>query len=272
MMLPDDFVFSQSSLQDYADCPRRFELRYGLRLRWPAVEADPVLEHERHLLQGAAFHHAVHQHGLGVPAEDVTRLMDDAVIEGWWRQYLQSEWATAAGRRHPEITLSMPLGEHRLMAKFDLLLVTDGGEVQIIDWKTSAQAARTDWLLKRLQTRVYRLVLARAGEELTGYRPLKPDQLEMIYWYVNGQAVRLAYDTAELERDEAELLRLMDEISTREVFPLTEDVRRCAFCTYRSLCNRGEAAGVSAEWDDEAIETTADEVVIDLDQIAEIEF
>jgi len=34
--LPAPFTFSQSSLQDYYDCPRRFELRYLSRLIWPA--------------------------------------------------------------------------------------------------------------------------------------------------------------------------------------------------------------------------------------------
>ena len=56
MTLPADFQFSQGSLQDYADCPRRFQLGYILRLAWPAVEAEPVLESERRQLQGQAFH------------------------------------------------------------------------------------------------------------------------------------------------------------------------------------------------------------------------
>ncbi|MCP4541151.1 MAG: PD-(D/E)XK nuclease family protein, partial [Chloroflexi bacterium] len=66
MTLPADFQFSQASLQDYVDCPRRFQLRYVLRVAWPAPEAEPVLENERYLQQGAAFHRLVHQHALGL--------------------------------------------------------------------------------------------------------------------------------------------------------------------------------------------------------------
>ena len=37
-ILPVNFTFSQSSLQDYTDCPRRFQLRYidagGIRTRY----------------------------------------------------------------------------------------------------------------------------------------------------------------------------------------------------------------------------------------------
>ena len=40
--LPDDFHFSQGSLQDYVDCQRRFQLRYLMKLAWPAVDAEPA--------------------------------------------------------------------------------------------------------------------------------------------------------------------------------------------------------------------------------------
>ncbi len=40
MALPSDFQFSQSSLQDYVDCPWRFYLRYIRQLAWPAIVAE----------------------------------------------------------------------------------------------------------------------------------------------------------------------------------------------------------------------------------------
>ncbi|MCA9982517.1 MAG: PD-(D/E)XK nuclease family protein, partial [Anaerolineales bacterium] len=38
LALPETFAFSQSSLQAYEDCPRRFWLAYVEQLPWPAVE------------------------------------------------------------------------------------------------------------------------------------------------------------------------------------------------------------------------------------------
>jgi len=38
------FSFAQSSLQDYLDCPRRFQLRYVLNQPWPTI--DPVLRRD----------------------------------------------------------------------------------------------------------------------------------------------------------------------------------------------------------------------------------
>ena len=57
-----------------------------------------------------------------------------------------------------------------------------------------------------------------------------------------------------------------------EAFPLTDEVRRCRFCSYRSLCDRGGAGRLEDfdidEYEDEEEETFA----LDFDQIAEIEF
>jgi hypothetical protein len=47
MILPGDFQFSQASLQDYVDCPKRFPLCYLMKLSWPAIQAEPVSEHEQ---------------------------------------------------------------------------------------------------------------------------------------------------------------------------------------------------------------------------------
>ena len=60
---------------------------------------------------------------------------------------------------------------------------------------------------------------------------------------------------------------------TRPDFPLTTDERRCRYCVYRSLNNRGEQAGSLADWD-ENVNTNIEEsdFTIDIDQIAEIEF
>ena len=35
-------TLSQSSLQDYVDCARRFQLRYLDRLSYPAIESEPA--------------------------------------------------------------------------------------------------------------------------------------------------------------------------------------------------------------------------------------
>ena len=158
MTLPTDFQFSQGSLQDYVDCPRRFQLRYLLRLQWPAIEAEPPLENERHLQQGAAFHRLVHQHILGVPLEKLSPPVADPDLRRWWHNYSTADLALSPSR-YPEIVLSAPMGAYRLVAKYDLVTVDPGRGASILDWKTSRKRPKRKWLAERLQTKVYPYLL-----------------------------------------------------------------------------------------------------------------
>lgn len=278
MALPPDFLFSQASLQDYVECRRRFQLRYLLNLQWPAPEAEPAEELEQHMLDGATFHKLIHQHRLGIPAEHLAPDEDGPLAE-WWRAYLASPPPDLPTQQYPELALSVPLGEHRLIAKFDLLAVDPGRRAVIVDWKTSRRQA-ANWLAARLQTRVYRYVLSQAGAHLNDGAPVAPEQIRMLYWFaVDPQHPEtLLYDTTQAAADERYLAGLAKTIaeSGEDDFPKTEDARRCRFCSYRSLCNRGIEAGLLSEEDaDDAGEPETEfdwDRGIDFEQIAEIAF
>ena len=275
MTLPPDFQFSQGSLQDYSDCPRRFQLRYLLQLQWPAIEAQPPLENERRLQQGAAFHRLVHQHMLGIPAEDLTRSISDPDLQRWWDSYENASLALSPAR-YPEIVLSAPLGKHRLMARYDLITVEPGEEAGILDWKTSRKLPKRKWLKARLQSKVYPYLLVRAGAHLNQGQPFEPKQVEMTYWFPEfpDDPIRFSYDATQHAAAEDELTALVEEIAKLgdEDLPLTPDERRCRYCPYRSLCERGIEAGPLDEADDEFELEAEFDVAVDFDQIAEIEY
>jgi hypothetical protein len=272
-MLPDDFIFTQTSLQDYLDCPRRFELRYLLEQRYPAPVVAEQLEFERRAEQGARFHHLIHQHQVGIPPDLLTRCLDDDELAAWFALYLRAGLDDLPPARYPEVALTVPLGDYALTAKYDLLAVEVGGRAVIVDWKTGERVPRAEALAERMQTVVYRYVLAKGGAHLTGGRPIPPERIEMRYWYArSGETIRLPYDAAAHARDEALLLRLAAEIAARADFPLTSEARRCAFCVYRGLCERGDQAGSLAEWDGEVEADDLSGFTLDLEQIAEIAF
>ncbi len=54
-------------------------------------------------------------------------------------------------------------------------------------------------------------------------------------------------------------------------FPLTDDERKCAYCTYRSFCDRGGKAGTTSEAEAE-LSAAKTEFNLTFEQIAEIEF
>ncbi|KAF0107293.1 MAG: hypothetical protein FD146_1771 [Anaerolineaceae bacterium] len=267
--LPAGFTFSQSSLQDYSDCPRRFQLRYIEQLKWPAVESEPALENERRQQEGQLFHRLVQQRLIGLPADKLTPLASTLDLRRWWENYLTHPIDDVSGyAQYVEVTLSAPVGTCRLLAKYDLVAVRDGRAV-IFDWKTSHKRPRDEWMAARMQTRVYRALLVQAGTHLNGGKPFEPEQVEMVYWYADfpSEPARFPYNAAQHKRDWDGLTGIVNEIANHRVFPLTEDEKKCAYCPYRSYCNRGVAAGTGEE-----LETESAEAQINFEQIAEIEF
>ncbi len=284
MTLPKGFLFSQSNLQDYVDCQRRFQLRHILHLHWPAVEAEPYLENERMIDQGAQFHKIVRQYLIGVPEDQISKTMSgDEVIELWWNNFLKSLKdgnlkiiSEMSRQKYEEITLSVALDGYRLIAKYDLLIIQPKGELIILDWKTSQNHPKRKWLADRLQTHVYPYVLTGALSGLIGGNPVDPNQIEMIYWFTSqpDQPERFSYNKLNYQEEAGYLNNLVSTINQKSdpIFPLTPDVRRCLFCTYRSLCDRGVKPGDLRSLEDYSESESAEEVTLDFDQIGEIEF
>lgn len=267
--LPTPFTFSQSSLQDYVDCPRRFQLRYIEKLTWPAIKSEPVAENERRQIEGQIFHRLVQQYLLGVPSENLSRMANTPNLERWWNNFRQE--FDSLGKLHPELTLSSPIGNHRLVAKYDLVAV-QGNKATIYDWKTYTKRPRDEWMSARWQTRVYRALLVQSGAHLNNNNSVEPEQIEMIYWYADfpSEPTRFKYAVNQFKRDWSAIEKVVNEISSIREFPLTEDEKTCRFCVYRSYCNRGTHAGqideAEAEMDSEAA------FDVNFEQIGEIEF
>ena len=189
MSLPTNFQFSQGSLQDFVDCPRRFQLKYVEQLAWPAVEAEPALENESFLQQGAVFHRFIQQYLLGVPAEKLTSIAArDLNLAQWWENFsgavqnLEGLGDLPDSKQHPEFSLSAPISEFRLVGKYDLLSIIDNKFI-IYDWKTSRKQPKREWIAANLQTRVYPYLLVESGAHLNSQSRIEPSQIEMVYWF-----------------------------------------------------------------------------------------
>ena len=271
MQLPSNFQFSQSSLQDYVDCRQRFFLRHVLKLSWPAVEAEPVLENEQAMQRGSLFHNMVRQHLLGIPEQRLDRMANEETLSRWWQAYLANIGGQLKGARYTEIALSMPMMGFRLLAKYDLLLILPDGKVIIYDWKTSTRRKMNRQnLLGRLQTRIYPYLLVQAGGFLDQKQHLSPDQIEMIYWFaaVPGSPETIVYNSEQFQRDGQYLEGLVKEIGGLEEasFFRTEREERCNYCSYRSFCERGSQAGLMRMEEEEGVEE------FDFEEIEEIAF
>ena len=288
MTLPADFHFSQGSLQDYVDCQRRFQLRHLLQLSWPAVPAEPIEENERRGRLGRVFHQLISQHLLGLPQERLASIAAAENLTDWWSSYLEyaadikalllQEGSKDASTLalHPEYLLSAPLGDYRLVAKYDLIAFLPEKHAFILDWKTSRNPPSWQWLDQRLQTRVYPYLLVVAGAQLNTGLAIQPDQVEMIYWYAEQPELlrRFVYNPEKYQEDGHYLVSLVTEIISKGEgdFALTSEWKRCQYCIYRSYCDRGVQAGPLAESLSELEDEVDFEISLDFEQIAEIEF
>ncbi len=280
--MPENLTtLSQSSLQDYQDCPRRFELRYLQRLAYPAIETEPALENEKHQQEGEYFHRLAQQHLIGIPAEQVGRLANTENLQRWWGNFQDFRSLGDFGSLYPEITLSAPLGKFRLVAKYDLIAIEKDRAV-IFDWKTYRKRPKNEWLHVRWQTRVYRALLVKAGAHLNSGSPFTPEQIEMVYWFAEfpAEPAKFPYKADQFKRDWDALTKIAEEISHAATsagstsltmnFPKTDEVSKCSYCPYRSYCNRGVRAGDAA---DAELETEAEELFdVNFEQIGEIGF
>ncbi len=281
-----DLTFSQGSLQDYTECPRRFQLRYLLRQPWPALESQPLLEFEQYQELGQRFHRLVQRHINGVAADQISAGVEDADLRRWWKAYLATpppglpalgQAERSSGEPSPgwrisaEEVLVAVIGNQQLLARYDLLAIAEGGLAFIVDWKTSRRPATRAQLAQRMQSWVYPFVLVEAGADLGG-GPIAPEQVRMVYWFANDpqRPQTLSYSTRQHEAHGRYLRALIEEITTRAdpIWPLTPDETRCRFCTYRSLCDRGVEAGDWAAFDDER----QPELEFTLDDVPEIAF
>ena len=248
-------VFTQTALRDFAACPRRFQLRYLQRLPWPqAPLSGPsalAIERGRHL------HRLIERHLLGIPID--AELIADATLRGWWLSFLRNGPTFPHGRRWQEHRLTIPIDDHYLHGRFDLLIVTESGDSPaafLYDWKTSRprplSALRNDW-----QTRLYLAMVAESGTALTsGTGPMSAEALTMTYWYAAepDQPRAIPYSQAEHTHNWALLKETIARIMAQPVdktWPLTTDLEECRRCAYQVFCGR-QSAGAALDQRDES--------------------
>jgi len=272
----DRFLFSAQSLQTFADCERRFELRYIESCLWPATEAEPFLAYEKHMENGRRFHEAVHRHFIGIePAGPVPT--SDGDLQRWWDAFIAFAPDIVLGRRYPEQTIFGHIGGYPVSATYDLIIVGDG-KITIYDWKTYRKRPLRQTMQNRLQTHVYPYIAVQAGREVFDISSIFPDKIEMIYWYTDfpEKPETFVFDEDLYRASEVYLIELVERIETLKSgsFQKTSDQKRCGYCTYRSLCERGRRAGSMESTPEEADVALSDDEdeLFSFDDIEAIEF
>lgn len=244
--MSETIIFSRRKLEDFLACQRRFQLRYLHQLAWPFAPYDPV--QTAAMQKGEAFHQLVQRHYLHLPVPDDVLNQYDVQIRRWWQTFLQQGPSLAADERPlVEMTLTVPVGGHALLGRFDLIIVGPD-QVRIFDWKTGKPRAgeelKNDW-----QTRLY-FALAAEGKQALAMPDLQPEQISMTYWYAQQpqESVTISYSHDEHTQNWAEIQAIVTQVAQRlpqtTSWPLTDDLATCAQCPYQNYCGRFEVDAI----------------------------
>jgi CRISPR/Cas system-associated exonuclease Cas4 (RecB family) len=243
--LPPAFAFSQSSLQDFADCPRRFQLRYLLGQAYPAPLGKPLASLDRSLERGERFHRLMERHWRGIRLPE---RVDPLVADLWQAFCANPPSDVPQAFRRVEFSVNVKpswANGARLTAKYDLLAYDPDGDALIVDWKTSRRPPRAS-LERRLQTVLYPLLLVEAAPSLFG-AALPPERVTLLYWFGEdgGETERFTYNGESYAADRAYISALLARLNALDVaeFPLTADLQHCRACQYRALCERDQVSG-----------------------------
>lgn len=250
MILDDSFVFSANNLQDYMDCPRLFELKHILRQSWPAIMSQPVQIAEEKMAVGSQFHRLAHQLLEGIPTEVLTPTITNPLLQNWFSQFIRFIKPFQSEILHSEYSSISTLKDYRVVAVFDLIMRLKDGQIIIADWKTTEVKPKRAFYENRIQTLLYPLIAWDSAPVIfNADRNIQPADIAILFWFpaFPGSGLEFPF-SKEIDQANRKLLgNLIIEISQKDLgtFVKTEDVKRCVYCQYRSLCDRGSVAGHS---------------------------
>lgn len=255
----DSLTLSRYKLTTFLTCRRQFQLRYLDRLSWPNRPLNA--QSETAVSRGQAFHQLIQQHFLGIPV--VPAAIEDVQLRRWWTLFVHNHPPLPDGQRLPEINLTVPVGNHLLNGRFDLVVLGETAAglpaAHVFDWKTGSpqdeSKLRRDW-----QTRLYLGMLATGGRSLWPGKHddnrMVPENVSITYWYVQEpDAPRvIRYHSEAHTQNWAELGDLIQQIEQQLAgasWPMTDDLAQCRTCAYQTFCGRQEAGTETAVPDED---------------------
>ena len=235
---------SQSQLNRLAACPRKFQ---HTDLEQLAAPSEPDQQERQN--QGTRFHLLMQQWLLGLPVEPLVQ--GDPQLQAWFSAFVAvaPKILTLGGDRpawgHSEHSRTLQFEGYLLTVVYDLLLA-NGQQAQVLDWKTYPRPQNPRWLLQNWQTRLYPFVLAETSD-------YDPDRIAMIYWFFeSGESApearrfNVVYDRTQHEQTRNDLIHLLTQLTgwleryqNGEPFPqVSLESKECDRCSFAIRCDR----------------------------------
>lgn len=196
---------SQGQLNLLATCPPRFQQVYLDRLT-----SLPDPEQQETQTWGKCFHLLMQQRELGLPIASLLTENEEldqayqALVEAAPEILLHNsnQW------REAEHTRTLSLNGYLLTVIYDLL-IADGQQARIFDWKTYLKPKNKTKLAQNWQTRLYLYLLTETSSYL-------PEQISMTYWFVKlpnqPQSLTFNYSQKQHQKTQQDLISLLTKL------------------------------------------------------------
>ena len=234
------FRLSQTQLQLIETCPRKFQYIYFEQALSPL---SPEQQEKQNW--GSEFHLLMQQKQLGLPIEPIIK--EYPKLNDWLSRLMEVEPEIFTEKenifRSSEYVQTFTLDNYLFTVIYDLI-IADEQKAQIFDWKTYRFLPKSPNLQNNWQTKLYLYVLANTSD-------YQPEQLSMIYWFVESQPViqslTFKYDSHTDKQIESELKAILQKLNQwiskyldhGEYFPqVPENLGRCTSCNFAFRCGR----------------------------------
>ena len=270
-------TLNQKNIQDFLDCPRKFQLLSLDNLSWPAALSDNLEKNERATYLGNQFHMICYQYFSGISPALLADTIIDPDLKIMWDNFLPFGSRLLEHSVYPEQLISFPFIDYRLVAKIDLIVKVSSDKYIILDWKTGVKKPSREILKNRVQSYLYPFVFCQSGAEMVNVNSIKPDQIEMHYFYPYCSEPHEIFPYSERTHNEitSRLEKITSNLSNifheNDEFPLTDDLHHCLYCVFRSFCDRGVTPGNIENYLPIEHETLTNEL-FDIGQVSEVEF
>jgi len=226
-----NFLYTQSSIVTFMQCPLKFRYRYFDGLYG---SDDETLKGS--FEKGNKFHLLAERYFKEIDT-DVNYIKEKELKELF--EKLKEKYPIEANCRYfSEYEIRENAEKIRLMARYDLIILKPNGRVQIVDFKTNKRKISKKSIEESLQTKIY-LYLLKENYKSVFENIRKIKNIEMIYYQTeySEENFTVKYDD---ELHEKNKIFLSETIENIEVFNFDEyekkEVNHCKVCEFKNFC------------------------------------
>src|SRR6056297_1016627 len=230
-----DLYFSQSALDIFQKCRKRFQYRYIDGLYWPAKWGIDA-EIEKELEKGRKFHLLAERYYLDGSIQD--QIVEDPELNAWLKR-LKSFLPYSQYVISSEQELRYRHKKFKFLAKYDLLYYNKEKKlIELYDWKTDKKSLLEKELENSTQSRFYLYLFKKAGQKYYSDKFDIQNNPDLIFWNPRFPEEKkiINYSDEDFSKDSIYFEDLVGKILMEDEFPMTNNFNICRYCEYRPIC------------------------------------